>query len=415
MFLTLYSNSRGEVFEDKETIMLGRNGTEWVVPDPSEMMPLPKGATLVTIPGYMPVGIGEDDNLTCLQHDPHNPQDKVTAVAALLPQGFTRTLLPACLSENPEEAWPLFGYAAVGWHNEKIYVSAVQTDEHRRWHPAYYNTDGLPARINRLLNKYPENRILRQLARCSLEYGCFTAQNLFYQRWEAGIPSINVCNASCLGCISESHIQAAAPQNRLDFRPEINEIVEIGTEHLANARQPIISFGQGCEGEPSLNASRLAPAIERIRSRTDQGLININTNAGYYKGIARLCDAGLDSMRVTIFSCREENYNKYHRPRDYTLADVKRSINYAREKGVTISLNLLVFPGFTDREQEVQGLLDFIAVNPVNMIQMRNLNFDPDLLFKQFPGNSEVLGINNFLNLLKQEIPQVKIGSYTHL
>lgn len=404
MFLALYSNPKGEVFEDRENSALGRSGLEWVVPEENEMIPLPKGATLVSIPGYMPVGINADDKISCLEH---------TAVAALLPQGFTRTLLPACVSRN-NEAWPLFGYAAVGLKNEKIYVAAVQTDEHHRWHPAYYNTEGLPARINKMLKKYPDNRIFRQLARCSLEYGCFTAQNIFYQRWEAGLPSINVCNASCLGCISESHIEASSPQNRLNFIPDIQEIAEVGTEHLINGREPIISFGQGCEGEPSLNAPNLAEAIRQMRSRTNRGCININTNAGYREGIKMMCDAGLDSMRVTIFSCREENYNNYHRPRNYRLQDVKDSINYARDKGVRISLNLLVFPGFTDTEQEVKCLLDFVKENPIDMIQMRNLNFDPELLFRHIPNDSEVLGINNFLALLKQEIPQVKIGSYTH-
>ncbi|MEN6460209.1 MAG: radical SAM protein [Syntrophomonas sp.] len=413
MFLTLYSNPKGEVFENREILMLGRSGLEWVIPDSQEMIPLPKGATLVSIPGYMPVGIDANDKTTCLEYNPQDHIEKVTAVAALLPQGFTRTLLPACVSQNTE-ALPLFGYAAVGLKNESIYVAAVQTDEHRRWHPAYYNTEGLPARINKMLKKYPDNRILRQLARCSLEYGCFTAQNIFYQRWEAGLPSINVCNASCLGCISESHIEASSPQNRLNFVPDVQEIVEVGAEHLINGREPIISFGQGCEGEPSLNAPNLTAAIRQIRGMTDRGCININTNAGYREGISMMCDAGLNSMRVTIFSCREENYNKYHCPRNYSLADVKDSINYARDKGVRVSLNLLVFPGFTDTEEEVKGLLDFIGENPINMIQMRNLNFDPELLFQNFPSNSEALGINNFLALLKQEIPQVQIGSYTH-
>lgn len=414
MFLTLYTNENGEVFEHPDILMLGRSGSDWIIPEKAEMIPLPKGAALVTVPGYMPVGIDTDDSLTCLENNPHNQQKKANAVAALLPQGFTRTLLPACVSNDRTKTWPLFGYAAAGLKNEKVYVAAVQTDEHRKWHPNYYNTDGLPAKINKMLKKYPDNRIFRQLARCSLEYGCFTAQNIFYQRWEAGLPSINACNAGCIGCISESHIDVSSPQNRLDFIPEVKEIVEVGAEHLSNAREAIISFGQGCEGEPSLNAVNLSRAIRAMRTRTDQGLINMNTNAGYTEGIKMMCDAGLDSMRVTIFSCREENYEVYHRPKNYGLQDVKNSINYARDNNKRISLNLLVFPGFTDREEEVQSLLEFVAKNPIDMIQMRNLNFDPDLLFRYFPGNSDVLGITKFISILKQEIPEVEIGSYTH-
>ena len=51
----------------------------------------------------------------------------------------------------------------------------------------------------------------------------------------------------------------------------------------------------------SLNAPRLAEAIKMVRQQTDRGTININTNAGFSSGLSQLYDAGLDSMRVTIF------------------------------------------------------------------------------------------------------------------
>jgi pyruvate-formate lyase-activating enzyme len=335
-------------------------------------------------------------------------------VAALLPQGFTRTLLPATVGSGQENPLPLFGYSAVGFKDGRIWVAAVQSDEHRKWHPVYYNTEGLPARINKKLKMFPDNRIVRQLAHCSLQYSCYTAQNLFYQRWEAGLPTMTACNADCLACISESHAGIDSPQNRLQFQPSVQEIAELGLEHLAKAREGIISFGQGCEGEPALNAAALAPAVRQIRLNTGRGTININTNAGYTEGIKAICDAGLDAMRVTIFSTREGNYNYYHRPRNYRLQDVSESILYAGEMGVQVSLNLLVFPGFTDREDEIESLLDFLQVHPVNMVQLRNLNVDPGLLFSGLPPGGEVWGINSFIKALQQEMPSIKIGSYTH-
>jgi len=265
-----------------------------------------------------------------------------------------------------------------------------------------------------MLKKYPDNRIVRQLANCSLQYSCYTAQNIFYGRWEGGIPTMTACNAGCIGCISESHITVDSPQQRLQFHPSVQEISELGLEHLAHAREGIISFGQGCEGEPSLNADILAQAIVIIRKQCQQGTININSNAGYTEGIKKLCRAGLDAMRVTIFSCREENYNCYHRPRNYRLEDVENSIKYAKEKGVRVSLNLLTLPGFTDREEEWESLLGFVQRNRIDMIQLRNLNIDADLLFQHVPAGGEILGINNFIHLLHQELPGLKIGSYTH-
>lgn len=414
MFLTLFNNQKGEVLEHTGLTMLGRSGSEWVEPAAEEMIPLPKGAALVSLPGHIPVGLDQNGRLTYCETDPVHRDQRVFAVAALLPQGFTRTLLPAGVNSSSRDFLPLLGYAAVGLKNDKIYVAALQTDEHRKWHPHFYNTDGLPARLTRLLKKHPHNRIYQQLARCSLEYSCFTAQNIFYQRWEAGIPTTRTCNASCLGCISESHLEVDSPQHRLNFTPEAEEIVEVGKTHLLHARDGIISFGQGCEGEPALNSKNLARAVRQIRQATDRGTINMNTNAGFGAGVKAICDAGLDAMRVTIFSCARENYNIYHKPHNYTLEDVRQSINYAGAKGVKVSLNLLTFPGFTDREDEIEHLIEFVNQNQVDTIQFRNLNIDPDFLFAQLAGGGQPLGITTLMQILQQEAPQVKLASYTH-
>lgn len=412
MLLTLFANELGELLEYPGIGMLGRSGSDWVVPEKSEMIPLPRGASLVSVPGCIPVGLDSEGELTYFEWAP-DCEGKIQAVAALLPQGFTRTLMPACVKRKSNKDLPLMGYAAVGFKQEKIYVAAVQTDAHRKWHPSHYNTEGLPARIEKKLKKHPDNRIIRQLARCSLEYSCFTAQNIFYQRWEGGIPTMPRCNANCMGCISESHLNVTSPQQRLSFNPSVNEIVEVGTEHLINARDAIISFGQGCEGEPALNAKKLSRAVEIMRKETSRGTINLNTNAGYTTGIREMCNAGLDTMRVTIFSCQQDNYMAYHRPLNYTFKDVENSIAYAKDNGVKVSLNLLTFPGFTDREDEIEELLYFLEGNRIDMVQLRNLNIDPDYLNSNFNGDSGI-GIINFINLLKEELPELKIKSYSH-
>ena len=410
-FLALYANENGEAIEHHQWTMLGRSGMEWVEPEREEMIPLPRGASLVALPGQVPVAlVGEQVKTFGI----HADGQAVQAVAALLPQGFTRTLLPAYVSPRAQNDLPLQGYAAVGFMRGQIWVAAVQSDEHRKWHPRYYNTEGLPTRIQHMLDKYPDNHILRQLAKCSLQYGCYTAQNVFYGRWEGGIPTMNACNAGCIGCISESHIAVDSPQQRLDFQPSVQEISELGVAHLSRAREGIVSFGQGCEGEPSLNADIIAPAIAAIRQQTDRGTINMNTNAGYTAGIKNLCCSGLDALRVTIFSCREDNYNAYHRPRNYGWKDVQESIRYAKGLGLQVAINLLSLPGFTDREEEIEALMGFVQKNGVDMIQLRNLNIDPDLLFRVIPSGGAAVGMVNLLYLLQQELPAVMIGSYTH-
>ena len=101
-----------------------------------------------------------------------------------------------------------------------------------------------------------------------------------------------------------------------------------------SAPEPIVSFGQGCEGEPALAADTIAAAIGEIRRQTQRGIINMNTNAGYTEGIRQVVDAGIDSLRVSLISARQETHQAYYRS-TYTLSDVRASIRYAKQKQIT--------------------------------------------------------------------------------
>jgi molybdenum cofactor biosynthesis enzyme MoaA len=260
--------------------------------------------------------------------------------------------------------------------------------------------------------EFPQNRLVKHLARCATEYHCFTAQNLFHRRWEAGIAVSPACNAGCKGCLSwQPDGPVTSPQERISFSPTPEEIAELAVAHLEEAQSAIVSFGQGCEGEPSLAAPVLAPAIRLIRERTQKGTVNLNTNAGLTQAIRQLVDAGLDSMRVSLISARPEVYDAYHCPSGYGLADVAESIRYARRAGVYVSLNLLAFPGLTDRPEEVSALRDFVRENGINLVQLRNLNIDPDSLVRLLPGpETELLGLTQMLEELRS-LPGVEVGN----
>lgn len=401
----VYADEAGRIYIDDKLIALGRNGPSFFELD--QAVPLPKGASVVVLPGRAPVG-RERWSGRLRSADGW-------AVAALLPAGYARTLIPAYRSLAEPPRLPFFGYTAVGAYGGRLYAAALPVDELRsRWSPRFYNTKTLPQRIARLQRIFPGNRLVGHLSNCALCYQCFTAQNLFYERWEAGIPSSRRCNARCLGCISEQEEDVPpAPHSRIGFTPATEEIVQLGAHHLDRARDGIISFGQGCEGEPSLESILLAEAIKEIRRQTRRGTININTNGGSVPDLARLVDAGLDSMRVSLFSAREEHFMAYHRP-SYTLADVADSIRMARSRGVVVSLNLLTFPGFTDRTGEVEALLDFIGETEVQMVQLRNLSADPDWVAEAFPLTEKTLGILGMIRRLKAKHPHLRIGSFTH-
>lgn len=401
----LYADQQERILEHPRLQMLGQSGGNWVLPEEYELIPLPEGATLVSMPGYLAAGFDRAQD---------GPQVVKAgwSVAALLPQGYTRALLPAGVSVPERGELPLFGYTAVGMQHGKFYVAAIPTDEDDKWNPAQFSSDQLPRLVAELKASLPGNRIVTQLAHCALEYGCFTAQNIFYHRWEGGIPTTQACNARCLGCLSEAHSGVASPQCRLAKPPSAREISELGRYHLGSPGA-IISFGQGCEGEPSLSGELLAEAVSLIRRSTSQGTININTNAGYFKGISSLIDAGLDSMRVTMFSCLPETYERYHQP-NYSFTEVEAAVDYAVANGVQVAINLLVFPGLSDTEEQYAGLVNFISRHQVAMVQMRNLNLDPETMLRHFPPREEAFGMVELIARLQEELPGLIVGSYSH-
>ncbi|HEX3032650.1 MAG TPA: radical SAM protein [Bacillota bacterium] len=374
----LYADAKGQLFDHPRYLLVGRSGDGLAEPLPEEMIPLPEGASLTLIPEGLPVGMDGRGKFRLVKEA--GTARPAFAVGALLPQGYTRTLLPAYKREAKAQPLPLLGYTAAGIYRDQIYVAAVKTDRPAKWNPCKYNTEDLPELVSNLRSRYPENRILSQLANCALEYGCLTAQNMFYRRWEAGIPVSPVCNSNCLGCISLQPAECCpSPQARIDFVPEVEEIVQLGAPHLAEAPEAIISFGQGCEGEPSLSFQVISPAVRAMRQHTDRGTININTNAGHTQAIKEICAAGLDAMRVSMIGPSEGVYQGYYRPNNYQLAHVVESIRIAKAHGVYVSLNLLTLPGLTDREGEVEKLLTLVRETGVDLIQLRNLNIDPRL------------------------------------
>jgi pyruvate-formate lyase-activating enzyme len=407
----VYADKEGQVYDHPELLALGRSGDQIVEILEEELIPLPEGATLVSLPGTRPVGMDADSGeMQALSSD-------LQAVGALLPQGFTRLLVPGYVKTDKSQLFPLFGYTAVVWKDGQFYVAAHPTDEPERWNPRNCDPDELELKVDELTKRYPNNALFKHLSNCALEYECLTASNTFLQRWEGAVPVSFSCNAGCYGCISEQPDDSGfpAPQTRLNFKPKVEDVVEIMLEHLRSP-DSIISFGQGCEGEPSTQATTIIEAIKRVRAQTSIGYININTNAGLTDHIRGIVDAGLDLIRVSTISALDDHYNAYYRPRGYTLANVEKSLAYATSKGVYSSINYLVFPGVTDREEEMEAMIGFARRTGLRLIQMRNLNIDPDAYIKLIPpARGETYGMKQMLEIFRQELPDVVIGSYTHV
>jgi pyruvate-formate lyase-activating enzyme len=377
--------------------------------DPADLIPLPDGATLAMLPERLAVGLDAQGERRTVG------QRNGWALAALLPIGYTRVALPAYEQTPGTQLLPFFGYTALAGMAGRLYVAAVRTDDPTRWLPRRFD----PARLERLvgerLRAEPQNRALAHHAHCALDYRCPTASNLFFRRWEGAVAVSPGCNARCVGCISkQDEDDLVSPQDRLTFVPTVDEVVALGVAHLERAEDAIFSFGQGCEGEPLIQARLIEAAIRGIRAHTGRGTININTNASNPHALQRLYDAGLDSLRASTISARRATYDAYYRPIGYTFDHVKRSLALARDAGVYSAINLLVFPGMIDAEDEVEALIGFLRETGVRLVQLRNLNIDPEVLLPRVPRPAgRPMGIPALIDTLRREVPEVAIGNFS--
>jgi len=406
----LYSDGKGNIFEDTSLYVTGRSGWDAVNVPTDEWIELPVGGQLYELPGRRGIGID-------VQTGEMRLCEKGWAVAAFVPPAYTGFYLAAYETLKDAPTLPLFCYTAAGWFHEKFFVPATRIEQDIRQDYDGYDQEKVEQNVKRLRKVYPHNRLVHHLANnCALTYHCPAARNFFLERWECPIPVSPACNANCVGCISlqPDEEPIVSTQDRLTFLPTSEEIVEYTVPHLESAPFPIVSFGQGCEGEPLLMWETIRDAIIEIRKHTRKGSININTNGSRPDAVKILCEAGLDSIRVSTNSVRREIYMPYYRPNNYEFEDIIESLKIVNSYDGWTSINYFVFPGMTDSVFEYEALRNFIKDTGLKMIQWRNFNIDPDWYLGKIgvTETGECIGVGQLMNLIQDEFPSLRFGYF---
>jgi len=406
----MYSDGNGNIFEDTTLYVVGRSGWDAYPVPVEDWIPLPDGGQLYELPGRRGIGIDvtTGEMRIC---------EKGWAVAAFIPPAHTGLYVAAYETMPEAPTLPLFCYTAAGWYDEQIYVPAVRIEQDIRQECAGYDDEKIEDGHDALLQAYPDNRLVKHLMEnCCMTYTCPAARNMALGRWECPVPVSPACNANCIGCISfqPEEETIVSTQDRLTFKPTAEEIVEFTVPHLETAPYPIISFGQGCEGEPLLMWETIKESIIEIRKHTPKGSININTNGSKPDAVRALCEVGLNSIRVSMNAARESIYTAYYQPNNYKFDDIIESLKVMTSFGGWTSINYFVFPGMTDSVEEYEALRKLIKETGLKMIQWRNFNIDPDWYLGKInvTDTGECMGVKQMMELLREEFPDLKFGYF---
>jgi pyruvate-formate lyase-activating enzyme len=413
----LYADEQGRIYDHPHYRMAGSSGSHPAGIASEDLMAMPELSKLFYIPGCPPIGLDPHtcEHVTVKEVRMRGKSVRCSAVAAFPEAGIVRTHLPAADYSAKDYILPMWAYTAVGFKRDGFWIAGFRVEYNHRWDPRNFDDRDLDGAIDRFRREHQgKSRLVDHLSGCARENHCFAAKNLFFKRWEAPLPVSTTCNAACLGCLSlQTDLSCQASHRRIEFVPTQEEIVELAANHLIIAEDPIVSFGQGCEGEPITQYRLIADSIREIRSATPRGTINLNTNGSRPERVRHIAESGLDSIRISLNSARRDLYHAYYRPKGYAFEDVVASITLCRKMGLYTMINYLVFPGVTDQEEEVEALGRLIKETGLNFIHLKNLNIDPSHYLKAMPrANGPTMGINQMVATLKKAFPEVELGYF---
>jgi pyruvate-formate lyase-activating enzyme len=412
----LYADSKGRIFEHPRFRMAGFSGKAPAPLREEDLIPMPEFSKLFFIPGCPPVGL--DPEAGRYRMVPRvtikGKTERCYAVAAFLEPGIVRTHLPAADYRPKKYLLPMWAYTAVGFREGRYWAAGFEIEHNPKWDPRHYDDRKLVSALMEYKEKHKRGPLLEHLVGCATNNHCFAAKNLFLKRWEAPLPVSRGCNAECLGCLSlQKDPSCTASHQRITFKPTVKEIVSLAVRHLEQAEEAIVSFGQGCEGEPLTEHELVAESLRKIREKTSRGTINLNTNGSWPDRVRRVAESGLDSIRISMNSARKELYHAYYRPRGYEFDDVVSSIDLSKKMGLYTMINYLVFPGITDQEEEIRALTGLIQKTGLNFVHLKNLCIDPPLYLEKMPkGRSKAVGMQEMVAFLERRFPKLELGYF---
>jgi pyruvate-formate lyase-activating enzyme len=412
----LYADKDGQIYDHPYFRMAGFSGSNPVVPGKEDLIPMPEFSKLFFIPDCPPIGLDPSSGKlkTVSEVEIDGVATRCLAVAAFLEPGLVRSHLPAVDYGPKSYTLPMWAYTAVGFSDETYWCAGLRIEYNHKWDPRNYDDRELVPAIRKYQEENGSGPLVEHLVNCATTNHCFAAKNLFLRRWEAPLPVSQTCNAACLGCLSlQPDTSCEASHERISFTPSKEEIVALAVKHLDQAPEAIVSFGQGCEGEPLMEHTLISDSIREIRRSTNKGTINLNTNGSLPERIREVAKSGLDSVRISLNSVRPDFYNAYYRPKNYDLADVVASISLSREMGLYTMINYLVFPGVSDQEDEIEALSELIEKTGVHFVHLKNLDIDPQLYMQNMPApKSKAIGIKQMVDILRHKFPNVELGYF---
>lgn len=360
MYASVHTDRSGRVFVSDDHSAAGMASLE--ATPIVEAVAIPPGTDLVPL-ARDAVAIGRDGHPRALGKGR-------LALGALLPPGYLRASFPSYRDEPSVPDLELLPYAAVGANERgELFVSAIPIPVPEGESPRAHSAGTVPVR------SHPANALARQLARCARENECVGAR-AGMGGGELPVPIGAPSAEKPRLPLALRSGYAGAVSERAAFSPEPAEIAEIAIDHLERGGGAV-AFGRACDGEPLALVRVLEEAARRVRDRSPSALIRLETSGSDPTALRRALDAGISDVTVRIGSADAPTYELLHGPTAHRWSDVRASIQLVAERGIELTIALLVLPGLTDRAHEIDELAALLGDLPRGRLELRDLGADP--------------------------------------
>ena len=124
----LFADGEGNIREFTDLEIVGMSNGNFIRPALEDWIPLPEGSDLFTLPGRLPVGWDpHSEEPVLLTENPYEAGKPALAVAAFMAPAHTAIFSSSYQTQPGAPTLPLFAYTAVGWHEDRFWVTESTT------------------------------------------------------------------------------------------------------------------------------------------------------------------------------------------------------------------------------------------------------------------------------------------------
>jgi hypothetical protein len=77
-----------------------------------------------------------------------------------------------------------------------------------------------------------------------------------------------------------------------------------------------------------------------------------------------------------------------------------------------VHINLLIIPGLNDTASEISAFLALAEQGNIDLVQLKNLNIDPEFYLNSMLLESPPLGMRKMVERMREIIPQLRFGYF---